>query len=85
FYLNSPKEIVVVGDDGNFLLKEVWTRFIPNKIVVIASEENNDADLIPLLQNRRMIDGKSTAYVCENFACQQPVTSVEGFVAQLEG
>lgn len=85
FYLNSPKEIVVIGDDGNLLSREIWTRFIPNKIVVTADEENNDADFVPLLQNRKIIDGKPTAYVCENFACQQPVTSVEDFVAQLEG
>ncbi|MBC7798571.1 MAG: thioredoxin domain-containing protein [Pyrinomonadaceae bacterium] len=85
FYLNSPKEIVVVGNDGNPLLREVWKRFIANKVVVVASEENNDADLIPLLQNRRMIDGKATAYVCENFACRQPVTDVADFAAQLEG
>ena len=28
---------------------------------------------------RPMIDGKPTAYVCENFTCKQPVTDVAAF------
>jgi len=31
-----------------------------------------------------MIDGKSTAYVCQNYACQLPVTTPEELAAQLE-
>jgi uncharacterized protein len=86
FYLNAPKEIVIIGEkeEARELLKEVWTRFLPNKIVVTASENNvGAAELIPLLQNRKMIDGRATAYVCENFACQQPVITPEALAAQL--
>jgi len=24
-----------------------------------------------------MIDNKATAYICENFSCQQPITDIE--------
>jgi uncharacterized protein YyaL (SSP411 family) len=30
-----------------------------------------------------MKDGKATAYVCRHGACQQPVDSAEGLLAQL--
>ena len=30
-----------------------------------------------------MIDGKPTAYVCQNYACQLPVTTPEELAAQL--
>jgi uncharacterized protein YyaL (SSP411 family) len=31
-----------------------------------------------------MIDGKPTAYVCQNYACQLPVTTPEDLAVQLE-
>lgn len=32
-----------------------------------------------------MVDGKPTAYVCQNYTCQLPVTTPEKLAAQLEG
>ena len=89
FFLNAPKEIVIVGEkeaeDTRALVREVWTRFIPNKIVIAADEsEIENSELIPLLQERRKINGKATAYVCENFACRQPVTAAKELIRQLE-
>src|SRR5215204_826691 len=76
FYFNPTKEIVILGDSAE-LKSEIWRRFLPNKVVVLAENAGRDADLIPLLQERSLIDGKPTAYVCENFTCQKPVTTVE--------
>ncbi|HEX8567143.1 MAG TPA: thioredoxin domain-containing protein [Pyrinomonadaceae bacterium] len=89
FFLNAPKEIVIVGEreaeDTCLLLREVWTRFIPNKVVVTAEEsETAQSVLIPLLEERSKIKGKATAYVCENFACQQPVNEASELARQLE-
>ena len=38
---------------------------------------------LPLLKDRGMIDGKPTVYVCQNYACQLPVTEPEALAAQL--
>jgi uncharacterized protein YyaL (SSP411 family) len=38
---------------------------------------------IPLLAGRAHVDGKPAAYVCENFACQLPVTEPEALERQL--
>jgi uncharacterized protein YyaL (SSP411 family) len=89
FFLNAPREIVVIGEkeaeDTMSLLREVWSRFLPNKVVVVSDEaEIGNAEFIPLLQERRKINGKATAYVCENFACQQPVTKSDELARQLE-
>ena len=40
-------------------------------------------DRIPLLANRPQIDGATTAYVCEQFVCRQPVTTVDGLAELL--
>jgi uncharacterized protein len=83
FYLEKVKEIVIIGERGNELEREIYTEFLPNKVVVLSSEPGNDAVLIPLLQERIMIDGKTTAYVCEDFVCQRPVTLVEELKTQI--
>ena len=34
---------------------------------------------VPLLQDRGLVDGQATAYVCRDFACQAPVTTPQAF------
>ena len=86
FYLSSPKEIALVGDlnsaVGQALLKTVYAAYLPNKIVVAGSGREEDAD-VPLLQNRPLVSGQPTAYVCENFTCKAPVTTPEELKRQL--
>jgi hypothetical protein len=49
--------------------------FLPNKVVVGAESSAPGAvSDNPLLSNRAMVDGKPTAYVCQNYVCQLPVT-----------
>ncbi|MEP6925727.1 MAG: thioredoxin domain-containing protein [Pyrinomonadaceae bacterium] len=89
FYLNSIKEIVVIGannPDRAALLQTVYSRYISNKIVVVSDESDHEAaEIVQLLQERTMIDGHATVYLCENFTCQQPVTTAEDLMRQLYG
>ncbi len=41
------------------------------------------ADL-PLLEGRGMLDGRPTAYVCQHYVCQLPVTDPEALAKQLD-
>lgn len=80
FYRSTPKEIAIVGDSDSeetrALLHEVWIRYLPNKIVAQAVEgDERTIELVPLLRDRPVIDGRATAYVCENYTCQKPTTS----------
>ncbi|MDT4898666.1 MAG: uncharacterized protein QOH25_3743 [Acidobacteriota bacterium] len=88
FYLSTPKEIAIIGEreaeDTRQLLREVWTRHLPNKIVAQAGgEDTSAAEAVPLLRDRPMIDGRATAYVCEHYTCQQPATSATELARQL--
>lgn len=84
FHLTPTKEIVILGERGNELEREVWREYLPNKVVVSA-ENTESAGFITLLQDRKLIDEKPTAYVCENFTCQKPVTTAEELRNQLSG
>jgi uncharacterized protein YyaL (SSP411 family) len=39
---------------------------------------------MPLLKGKGRITGRATAYVCENYRCQLPVTSPEELAKQLD-
>jgi uncharacterized protein YyaL (SSP411 family) len=87
FLLSTPKEVAIVGKDSTdiqALLAEAWRRYIPNKVVAPGFEDDSEAaEVTPLLVSRPRINNQATAYVCENFTCQQPVTDVSGLAAQL--
>jgi uncharacterized protein YyaL (SSP411 family) len=52
--------------------------------LVLAARIGEDTqDVVPLLAGRRAIDGRATAYVCEHFVCQAPVSSPEELAAAL--
>ena len=83
FYLGKTKEIVVIGEKGNELEKAVWENYLPDKVVVLSNNPAENADFIPLLESRAKIGGNPTAFVCENFVCQKPVTSTADLIEQL--
>ncbi len=86
-YLSSPKEIVIVGpvsDDGTrALLSEVHKGYSPNRVLLGHTGNTPPPDDLPLLEGRGMIDGAPTAYVCEGYVCDLPVTTPAGLAAQL--
>jgi uncharacterized protein YyaL (SSP411 family) len=89
FHLSRPKEIAIIGEDGaadtQALRREVWQRYLPNKVVAQSVEdERHAAHAVPLLRDRPRIEGKATAYVCEHYTCQKPVTTAAELGAQLD-
>jgi uncharacterized protein YyaL (SSP411 family) len=81
FHVSRVREIAVIGERGSELEREVLKRYRPNVVVALAS---GGVDDLPLLSGRSMVNGKATAYVCENFVCQRPVTNVVDLKKLLE-
>jgi uncharacterized protein len=82
----APLEIAVVGSPDDpataALVAEVRRRYLPTAVSV-AAPPGTGADLTPLLADRPLVDGRPTAYVCQHFACQQPVTDPEALARQI--
>ncbi|MDA2934777.1 thioredoxin domain-containing protein [Acidobacteria bacterium AH-259-D05] len=83
FYLDKPKQILIAGErnssDTRAILREVHKRFLPNKIVVLADGGAAHQRLAPsleILDSLRQVDGKATAYICENYVCKFPTNDV---------
>jgi uncharacterized protein len=88
FLLSSPKEIAILGRDAadiRPLLQEAWRKYLPNKVVAPGFTGHAEAiNALPLLQNRPLLDGRATAYVCQHYTCKQPVNNVEALAAELD-
>lgn len=89
YALSTPREVVIVGDredtSTKALLEAVHSRFMPNKVLAgIASEDDPVADEFALLEGRGLVNGRPTAYVCRNYACQLPVTDPVALLEQLD-
>jgi uncharacterized protein YyaL (SSP411 family) len=87
YAVSQPREIAIVGDpeaaDTQALLNIVRTGYRPFQVVALGSP-NAQPPVVPLLQDRDLVDGCATAYVCRDFVCQAPPTQSEGLRAQLE-
>lgn len=86
-------QIYIAGeiDDVNTqaLLDVVRSRFIPGRVLAVLDGPSGTASLLykrhESLVRLRPISGKSTAYVCRNFACSLPVTEPEELASLLDG
>jgi len=82
FALSPSKEIAIVGplatDDTLALLEVTNKQYLPNSVLAYSVPgDSRAAQVVPLLADRPLKDGKATAYVCQNFACQAPVNTAE--------
>jgi hypothetical protein len=87
--LARVREVALVGDvqrdDMRDLLGVLHQSYWPHTVVAIKPTGNGATPPdLPLLQGRDQVEGKATAYVCENFACKLPVTDAASLRQQLE-
>lgn len=80
--LGPTPELVLLGNLANpatvDALSELRKRFLPNKVVALrASQESRGNLLDELFKGRTPHANEPTLYVCENFACQSPVSGKE--------
>ncbi len=80
FAIAPPKEVAIIGQQDNettkALLQTTLIPYRPNQVVALAGEKDTAGH--PELVEMRPSQGKQpTVYVCQNFTCQQPVTTVQ--------
>jgi hypothetical protein len=90
--LGPAYEIVIVegpsGHDSDQVLRMVYDRFVPAKVIVRRPYDADDSTLPAclrlLLERRQAIDGQTTLYICQRGACQAPVSGLPAIEARLQ-
>ena len=79
----KPVQVAVVGPDdpARAELALVAHQLVPAGSVVVAGEPDEPG--LALLADRPLINNRPTAYVCRQFVCRLPVTTVEDLKDQL--
>jgi uncharacterized protein YyaL (SSP411 family) len=89
FYLAKTKEIAIVGGrsepDTDALASEVYRTYLPNRVFLGRNDGGDWADDVPLMEGRDKLEGRATAYVCEDYVCQLPVTEPDALAKLLAG
>ncbi len=81
FSSSKPRQIVIAGKkdrtETTALLSEVHRHFLPKTILLLvdgAEGQKYLGEKLEAIRAMSMVEGKSAAYVCENFTCKAPVT-----------
>lgn len=84
---HSMEQIVIAGEKEDQrtqeLVRVVHSRFLPGRVLMVIHPERPLALLAPFTREFTMLEGKPTAYVCENFVCQLPVNDPDALASLL--
>lgn len=88
--LSKPRQVIVAGPparkDTEKMLATALSSFEPGRIVLLADNGPNQDFLtsyLPFMKGISMVDGVATAYVCEDFACQLPINTIDALATRL--
>jgi uncharacterized protein YyaL (SSP411 family) len=83
FSIGPAREIVIAAEarrpDTEEMLTLIHGRFLPNKVVLLhQTGKAGEAieKIVPFVRWQAAINGKATAYVCQNYVCKQPVNEI---------
>jgi uncharacterized protein len=86
FVVGPVKEVVILGDlhdpQTQALAETVWSVYRP-RLVAALSDYPPSEEAPALLMDRQMLKGQPTAFVCQNFTCQQPVNDPHRLLVQM--
>jgi uncharacterized protein YyaL (SSP411 family) len=74
-HLSPPRELAIAGGPDSDVARAALRGFDPNAVVAFGPAED-----VPLVEGKRLVEGKPAVYVCERFACRAPVTDAAELV-----
>ncbi|GAB6098425.1 thioredoxin domain-containing protein [Halanaerocella petrolearia] len=84
FIEKGGQEVVIVTEEedeiGGEMINYFQQEFTPFSVIIAKGREDDELKkLIPYIADYNQEGGQATAYVCQNFSCLTPVTTVDEF------
>ncbi len=73
-------EVAIVGKNYSKLVHDLFKEYLPNRVLMMSETEKEE---FPLLAGKKSTD-IPLIYLCKDFVCQQPVTSIERFISLID-
>lgn len=77
------KDIIIAGEEQGSvtkaMIKEINNNYLPFATVVINTGDERLNSINNELRAHKPLQGKTTAYICENFTCKEPITDLQKF------
>ncbi len=85
FLVGPSHELVITGPADGAFRQALQRRFVPNLVLITKPEAEGEraVALAPYLEHHHALDGQPTAYLCRNYACEQPTTDPEVLLSKL--
>jgi uncharacterized protein YyaL (SSP411 family) len=89
FGVGPSYEVVIVGapdsQDTKAMRRALNDVYVPSKVVLFKPENDNDqvGRLAEFTRTHVALEGKATAYVCRNYACDLPTTDIDQMLNSL--
>jgi uncharacterized protein YyaL (SSP411 family) len=91
FAFGPSYEVVIAGksdaDDTRAMFKALQRNYVPNKVILFRPVGSKSPEIVKLAgftEFQTAIDGKATAYVCQNYACNAPTTDTVEMIKLLQ-
>ncbi|HZD42515.1 MAG TPA: thioredoxin domain-containing protein, partial [Methanomicrobiales archaeon] len=91
FLVGPSHEVVIAGDrdaeDTHRMLEALRGYFLPHVVVLVRPPGEEGAtvgSLAPFTEQMQSTDGRATAYVCIDYACQSPTTDPDVMIRELD-
>ncbi|MFS0750733.1 thioredoxin domain-containing protein [Oceanobacillus sp. 1P07AA] len=80
---DKMKQVIIIGEDTDVFFNHLRKSYLPNLHIISVKDSNTLAKLLPNGKSYKKINGKTTYYVCNNFHCNQPTTSIQEALAEI--
>ena len=84
FIYGPSYEVFIVGEKDSThtlnILKKLNSAYLPNKVVIFKPSDEKDGEIDKISdfsKNLKVIDNKTTAYICKNYYCKLPTSDPE--------
>ena len=81
YVLESQEVVIIKGEDEDIfkgMIKIIKEKYNPFSMNILKDKEAEE--VMPELKDKTSIENNTTVYICKNFACDSPITSIEDLI-----
>ncbi|OEH55090.1 hypothetical protein AQ616_08585 [Oceanobacillus sp. E9] len=80
---DKTKQVIIIGENTEVFFNQIRESYLPNVHIISVKDSKSLAKLLPTGENFKKINGQTTYYLCSNFHCNQPTTSIKEVLAEI--